>query len=258
MKLKLKPNKCLLYVCLFVALGLGLVGCFSKNFESNMTISSKTNSEKEKHWEEMAKKVDSITDALGLQIDSNIKKTVIVLNLLGFTTSASCEGHLDQGLAYPWVDFETENQEIMELDSKRRSIFQRIEEEQSAIQKKHPDLSLGEALRKENSQDLTNLYPEMHRLNDLIAKTAKSQLAPLNSLIETFYKNRPANPDRMIIIHTLNPTFMRMYSAGGDWQITRSEQKIKAKLKEYQQEMTELTNFLTDSYFNTSGAPPLK
>jgi hypothetical protein len=254
MKLKLKTNKCLLYVCLFIVLGLALTGCFSEKFKSNITIPSKTNSEKEKHWEEMTKKVDSITDGLGLKIDAGIKKTVIVLNLLGFTTKASCEGHLDEGLAYPWVDFETENQEIIELNSKLRSILQRIEEEESAIQKKHPDMSLGEALRKENSQDLTTLYGEMHPLNNLIAKTAQSQLVPLNSLIEIFYKNRPANPDRMIIIHMLNSTFLRMYSAGGDWQITRSEQEIKHKLKEYQQEMTELTNFLTDYYFNTSSA----
>lgn len=254
MKLKLKPNKCLLHICLFVVLGLGLVGCLSKNFESNIAIPSKTNSEKEKDWEKMANKVDYITDALGLKIDSNIKKTVIVLNLLGFTTSASCEGHLDHGLAYPWVDFDTENQEVMELNSKLSSIFQRLAEEESVIQKKHPDLSLGEG----NSQDLTTLYQEMHRLNDLIAKTALSQLVPLNRLIDTFYKNRPATPDRMIIIHTLNTTFQRMYSAGGDWQITRSEQEIKDKLKEYQQEMMELTNFLTDYYFNTSSTPPLK
>ncbi len=253
MKLKL-TNKGLFLICLFIVLGLVFTGFFSKNPESNTTIFSKANPEKEKHWEEMEKKFDSITDGLGLEIDPGIKKTIIVLNLLGFKTNASCEGHLNWGLAYPWVDFETNNQEIVELNSKLHSILRRIEEEESAIQKRHPDLSLSESLKKENSQDLTTLYQEMHPLNDLIAKTAQSQLLPLNNLIEIFYKNRPINPDRMIIIHVLNPTFLRMYSAGGDWQVTRSAQEIKHKLKEYQQEMEELTNFLTDYYFNISSA----
>src|ERR1700685_3524831 len=51
-------------------------------------------------WQEMEKEVDSWTDALGLGIDGGIKKTVIVLNLLGFKTQQSCEGHFEWGRPY--------------------------------------------------------------------------------------------------------------------------------------------------------------
>lgn len=45
-----------------------------------------------------------ITDIQGTPIDPNILNIVIVLNNLGFTTEASCQGHLTHGLPFPWVD----------------------------------------------------------------------------------------------------------------------------------------------------------
>lgn len=54
-------------------------------------------------WDAEKVIVDSITDRLGMPIDSGIKETVIVLRLLGFKTSQSCEGHSDRALPFPWV-----------------------------------------------------------------------------------------------------------------------------------------------------------
>lgn len=51
------------------------------------------------------------TDRLGMPIDSEILKTVTLLNLLGFPTRQSCHGHLHindkEGLPYAWVNFKT-------------------------------------------------------------------------------------------------------------------------------------------------------
>ncbi len=51
------------------------------------------------------------TDRLGMPIDSEILKTVTLLNLLGFPTRQSCHGHLHindkEGLPYAWVNFIT-------------------------------------------------------------------------------------------------------------------------------------------------------
>ncbi len=237
---------------LFLILGVGLTGCYPENStNTNSNISSKqANPEKQQRWQAMEKEIDSITDGLGLGIDPGIKTTVIVLNLLGFKTSQSCEGHIGRGLPYPWIDFETENQEIADLNTKHQNIIKLIEKERSDIQKKYPDLSLGEALRKEESKDLNSLYQKMHTINDAIEKISKSQLMPLKKLLGDFYKGRTTDPDRMITIHELNPTFLRMYSLGGNWQIVRSDNDKASKLKEYQQEMKKFTNFLTDQYFS--------
>jgi len=200
-------------------------------------------------WQDMEKEVGSWVDGLGMPIDPGIKDTVIALNLLGFKTRASCEGHIDRGLSYPWIDFETKNQEIVNLETKRDEINNQIAERREEIQKKYPDLPIGEALHREEFADVKALYQEMHMLGDQIAHLSKSQLMPLKNLLEQFYKSRTTDPDKMITIHALNPTFLRMYSLGGDWQVTRNDNERALKLKEYQQEMNEFTDFLKNQYF---------
>ena len=55
-------------------------------------------------WIEVSEKFSHVTDKLGEPIDKGIFDTVVSLNILGFVTRQSCEGHLDHGLPYPWVD----------------------------------------------------------------------------------------------------------------------------------------------------------
>jgi hypothetical protein len=64
-------------------------------------------SEKEVLWRKVAEGVEKITDGLGMEIDPYIKDTVIALNVLGFITTGSCEGHLDRALPFPWIDVGT-------------------------------------------------------------------------------------------------------------------------------------------------------
>lgn len=47
-----------------------------------------------------------ITDNLGMPIEAGIMDTVAALQLLGFGTSGSCEGHGDWGCPWPWVNIE--------------------------------------------------------------------------------------------------------------------------------------------------------
>lgn len=47
--------------------------------------------------------VASLTDGLGRRLDSGITELVVALRLHGFRTTASCAGHLDHGLPWPWV-----------------------------------------------------------------------------------------------------------------------------------------------------------
>ncbi len=203
------------------------------------------NAAKEQRWQTMEQEVASWGDALGRGIDHEIKNTVIVLNLLGFRTEQSCQGHIDWGLSYPWISFNTQDEEINVLHNKRNDIFKLIDEKESEIQKKYPDLSLGEALRKEQSEELTALYQQNRQLNDTIDKLSKLKLVPLNNLITEFYKKRPIDRDKMLAFQVLD----RIYSLGGNWQITRSDNERLKKLKEYQEEMKLFTNFLICCYF---------
>jgi hypothetical protein len=193
----------------------------------------------------MEQKVASWGDGLGLGIDPGIKKAVIVLNLLGFKTEGSCQGHIDWGLPYPWIDFNTQDEEINALHIKRQDIYKLIDEKEAEIQKKHPHLSLGQALRKEQSKEVTALYKQRHLLNDTMDKLSKLKLLPLNNLMTEFYKKHSIDRDKMLAFHSLN----RIHSLGGDWQITRDDNERLRKLKEYQEEMKSFTDFLTRHYF---------
>jgi hypothetical protein len=66
-------------------------------------------------WNDAVEKFSKVTDKLGKPIDQGIFETVICLNLLGVVTRQSCEGHLEWGLPYPWVDFDKEEQQRLYL-----------------------------------------------------------------------------------------------------------------------------------------------
>jgi len=55
--------------------------------------------------------VDKITDGLGHEIDPGIKDAVTALRVAGLPTSGSCEGHLEDGLPFPWVEVNPEGPE---------------------------------------------------------------------------------------------------------------------------------------------------
>jgi hypothetical protein len=55
-------------------------------------------------WDETAEKFHKVTDKIGRPIDDGIFDIVVALNMLGVPTKMSCEGHLDHGLPYPWID----------------------------------------------------------------------------------------------------------------------------------------------------------
>ena len=60
---------------------------------------------KEQLWRDVAGKMSRVTDKLGMTIDPGIMDTVVALNLLGIPTVQSCEGHIDHGIAAPWIFF---------------------------------------------------------------------------------------------------------------------------------------------------------
>ncbi|GHO50876.1 hypothetical protein [Ktedonospora formicarum] len=59
-------------------------------------------------WSEMITRFEHVTDKLGKGIDDGILTTVVALNVLGIHTTGSCEGHIEWGLPYPWIDIQPE------------------------------------------------------------------------------------------------------------------------------------------------------
>jgi hypothetical protein len=55
-------------------------------------------------YEQAKTDVALLTDKLGMPIDANIQELVISFWMHNIKTEASCEGHLDHGVPYPWID----------------------------------------------------------------------------------------------------------------------------------------------------------
>jgi hypothetical protein len=59
-------------------------------------------------WNEAIEQFSRVTDTLGKPIDTDIFEAVVALNLSGIITRQSCEGHLNWGLPYPWIEIQPE------------------------------------------------------------------------------------------------------------------------------------------------------
>lgn len=46
-----------------------------------------------------------IKDAEGTPLDNKISRLIKYLNMIGLNTTASCQGHKNQELSFPWIDF---------------------------------------------------------------------------------------------------------------------------------------------------------
>ncbi len=201
---------------------------------------------KQQQWEQMAQQVDSWTDGLGKTIDPEIKETVIALNVLGFTTYHSCEGHLNWGNAYPWITFENAP-EIEKLQNEERLIYQSINNESARLEKNNPGLSWDKMLDQTEAQKLKTLWEEKHSLNETMNRMQLSHFAPLQLLLEMFYQSHPTSHDHSLVLSVHNVTSLN--SLGGDWQPGRSEEEKQAKLLEYRAVMKAFTAFLKDQFF---------
>jgi hypothetical protein len=96
---------------------------------------------------EAQKLVVSLKDRLGRPIDPGIAESLTefirVTQALGFKTIGSCEGHIDWGLPYPWIDFEVSAERVpvpslwklWKFSKRRRAIKESKKHAQNAEEK---------------------------------------------------------------------------------------------------------------------------
>lgn len=66
-------------------------------------------------WFDAYLKLGLVTDRLGMPVDGNIRFVCAALNVCGFETLASCEGHFGWGLSFPWIDIKRDQHEAFDL-----------------------------------------------------------------------------------------------------------------------------------------------
>ena len=189
-----------------------------------------------KRWEEMEAAVDLIRDGCGMPIDTKIKEIVIALNLLGVETSQSCEGHLNWGFPFPWVEILPRSQ-IDELICQRDEVLEEMDEIETEIFQLYSTDSLS---------DLEVLYDKLakksqdnFRLLALIEQRCFEQENRLWDFLEEFYGKRDSFKEGTLIVQE-----GRLFPLGGHWQNRYSEEQREENLQSYQKEIELFKDFL--------------
>jgi len=180
------------------------------------------------HWQEIVEQYTHVTDRLERGIDPGIFEMVVALNVLGIHTAASCEGHLDHGIAAPWIDIENPEADPFTKIAYRR--FDTAEEGSSEA-------------RQESIKETEHARLAAKRLH----LRERQKLVPY---LDRFYNQRSTSYEQRLILNQSEwGGTLRLESQGADCQDVLVEEERRQNLAAYQQEMQQFMLFLKDEYF---------
>jgi len=165
-------------------------------------------------WGQEREDTDNITDLLGKEVDNGIKEAVTAFRVYDFTTSQSCEGHIeegDHGRPFPWVEIYTpEPEELAGAEG----------EEKAKIETRWTHENL------EQQQKMLVLLTE-------------------------FYQNRETPFDARLTFDRVGAFGgFSVQSFGGNIMKLLPPDVQREKLTLYRKEMHDFTTFLKDKYFS--------
>ncbi|EKD62797.1 MAG: hypothetical protein ACD_52C00053G0001 [uncultured bacterium] len=185
-------------------------------------------------WQATTQKFLNTSDNLGKDIDPKILDTVIALNLLGVSTSQSCEGHLDRALAGPWIILGTPTDlEVETVKTQMNTVYQ----EANQIKTTKPN----DFARDENYIQKMELYRELQKKTVVPTQKNIQKLIPL---LEEFYQARQLPYLNRLIISSEDSPIPRLRNQGLYLQDIVANEARAANLLAFQEEMLAFTNFL--------------
>lgn len=224
------------------------------NFEGAANVESadpeKVLTEKQRILEEKLKELDEIGDAKGQGIDEGVKEIVASVNLNGFNTSQSCEGHVVDGYGAPYVSIKAPNApEAQYRDEKK--IYEEVAERYGIS---YEDVKL--AHNKGAWLEATALSRKNGETPEFIVWRKKNEELQerMKALVKEFYKNRKAGPkERLRVEKTKESASFRVYNGGKDFMPTdrmNEQQKngLDERLTKYREEMQAFGKFLKDKF----------
>lgn len=202
--------------------------------------------EKQLKWQQIGNEVENTIDKKGLALDENIKFAVISLKANNFYTTGSCEGHLDWGDPWPWVDIESSlaerlgrDQQYLELFNKSR-IFRKGGDTMSEEEKQELEVLITDQ-KKENEKEYQRLVGLLKEFYTLQSEQNNENLNDNSSL--GIWK-RPWNQSR------LKPNEAPNIISQQESQKLWPDEEKKKRLILYRQEMDKFAEFLKNKFFD--------
>jgi len=236
--------------------------------------------EKETAWGEKRKEIDEIGDLEGRGIDEGIKEAVVAFNMHELPTHNSCEGHIDHGLPYPFVEVAADGEPVWRYEEQKK-LFGQIAQEKSIadekLDRKSPewDVNLYEEVNNETWKRVVEI-PE-NELEDTFEhrkwKEENKKIFEKMQALMCEYRQQERegeiDPDFEIVLDgneetrfTIRPKSGFERAADGlrymekraqnNWKLgTKEELDLRIKLEKRRAEMERFAKFLRDRYFET-------
>lgn len=189
--------------------------------------------DKKNQFDKAREQFSKSTDTLGQPIDTGILETVVILNLIGLNTSQSCEGHESWGNSFPWVDIKpVEDEKYLEAKEHLKNLTSKL------MQSDPHDPKTDELSQKRLEAEVKYQKPTLDIARDII------------TLLSKFYGiNQSVSYENQIYVNYSGAS-LRLQSHGSVYQSTLSHSERNSKLKEFQDEMHNFTEFLIDYWSN--------
>ncbi len=198
---------------------------------------------------ESSKEVDKIVDGLGMHIDDGIKDAVAAFRALGFQTSASCEGHRDRALPYPWIDFRGEKSSSEDATEKAPAPLRELMEQLAEFSDAHEDLDVSGFVYNKREDGPRFSYSidkkgKKYIIYDLLddgysekeINENKQQLRRFHRLLSEFYSSQSIPYEDLLFIDVWGSTgaFRLMPLSGGMNELLPKKEQ-EAALKRHRQ-----------------------
>jgi len=189
---------------------------------------------KQEQWDAMEYNFNHLADGMGTPIDMGIKDSVIVLNLLGFQTNGSCQGHIyGERAESPCIEFF--------FNTKLKDLIAREQE-------------LGKKL---DASAYSSVFDEWQTVRAKIKSAEIELLASLEKLLADFYaQHRPDSKRKLIVDKGEFGSVLRINSTS-EHDKNLSLEKQKENVIRNQEEMWRFTLFLKDRFFAGEKPKPL-
>ena len=212
----------------------------------------KIESEKETRIQDVEKQVDETADNLNMPIDEGIKETVVAFNIWNFPTSASCEGHTEEGIPAPWINVMALNKPEERYVNEEEVYRKTAEKYNISVEDVKRSINHDawvEAVKELSKNDETEEYKNWYKKNkDLMEKA--------EDLLNEFYANREVESSVKLQIRKEAEGF-RVHNGGEDYvpivehrkKLSKEEEKALAtRIVKYRVEMNDFAKFLKDKF----------
>lgn len=192
-----------------------------------------------KIWDDTLLKFSKTTDGLGMPIDPLILEPVVALNVLGVSTSGSCEGHIVYDSNSPWIDIDDHREEDKKAYSRLLSLARQANASQL------PDIE-----RLITRHDLDKHKQEILQRQLLLMEKLQGYLTLFYQAHTTSYENI-LNIQGIVLTGFLSSA--RLQCIGSLTQDIHPLEIQTQRLKAFQEEFSAFGRFLKEMFLSGKG-----